>query len=76
MSETLTKFEEEMAKIRADYTAFYSQFVDKEELTGKPVNSETPIRFVPKGHIYDPEWDEVFDDWYTEYLIYDFDWEY
>ena len=32
MSEILTKFEEEMAKIRADYTAFYSQFTSKEEV--------------------------------------------
>lgn len=30
MSEILTKFEEEMARIRADYTAFYSQFTNKE----------------------------------------------
>lgn len=47
----------------------------EEELTGKPVDSETSIRFVPKGHVYNPEWEEIFDDWYTEYLIYDCEWE-
>lgn len=80
MSDIAEKFHKEMEEIRKDYLAYYESLkkpeVSDEELKGKPVTKETKIRFVPQSYVYDPEWDEVFDDWYTEYLIYDFDWEY
>ena len=43
MSDILTKFEEEMAKLRKEWTEFYGQFTEKTEETVDGVSRDTEL---------------------------------